>query len=503
MKISLQQDEWIIGQPLTDADASGFATVYEATNASGNPFVAKLVPKEPGAKREILINDYLETANSINVIPVVDNGEHEDSWVLIMPKADISLSQYTNRTSTPLPAAEVISILLDIATALENIGDSVVHRDLKPQNVLLYKDRWCLADFGIARYAEASTAVDTRKFSMTKPYAAPEQWNLERATKATDVYALGIIAYQLVTGNLPFNGPDFREQHLLRQPPAIQDASTRLRNIIEECLYKSPAARPTAANLRIRLEKADAVPSTPGRTKLAAVNQTIVASNMKAQVDVEEARQHKSRQDGLFEAALSSLKSFITPIRQVIEDYAPSASIEASQSHAESPPHGVKLLALSNQNLVKVSLSGATLKVSYPILTRAQWEPPFEVIAHASVSVERRVADISGWSGRSHSLWYCDAIAKGEYGWYELAFMNGIIGGQPMIVPYACDPNSGERAFQGVIGDAQIAWPLTAIDRDDPEEFVDRWVEWLARAAEGTLSRPSRLPEKSTPRNWR
>lgn len=503
MKIRLKQDEWTIGEPLADADASGFATVYEATDTSGNQFVAKLVPKEPGAEREILINDSLDAAKSINVIPVVDNGEHERYWVLIMPRADISLAQYIKRSSDPLTAPETISILLDVATALENIDKSIVHRDLKPQNILLYKNRWCLADFGIAKYAEVSTAANTHKFSMTKPYAAPEQWNLERATKATDIYALGIIAYQLITGKLPFNGPNYRDQHLLQQPPTMQDVSTRLRSIIEECLYKAPDARPNAANLRLRLEKADAIPNTPGRSELAAVNQTIVAANMKAQTEAEEARQHKTRQEGLFKASLSNLKSIIAPIRQIIEDDAPSSSIEAPQLPFEKTPNGLKLRPATNQDLLKVSLQGATLKVSGPIQTNTQWEGTFEVIAHASVSVERRVADRSGWAGRSHSLWYCDAITKGEYGWYELAFMSGPFNGQPMIVPYACDPRSGERAFQGVIGNEQIAWSITEIDRDDPEEFVDRWVEWLALAASGTLSRPSTMPEKVTQRNWR
>ena len=64
-------------------------------------------------------------------------------------------------------------------------------------------NRWCLADFGISRFADATTAPDTRKFSKTPAYAAPEQWRDERATSATDV-CLRIIAYELVTGRRPF-----------------------------------------------------------------------------------------------------------------------------------------------------------------------------------------------------------------------------------------------------------------------------------------------------------
>ncbi len=69
---------------------------------------------------------------------------------------------------------DAIGVLSDIAEALVAIADRIVHRDLKPENVLLLKGQWCLADFGIARYAEATTALDTQKYAMTPPYAAPE-----------------------------------------------------------------------------------------------------------------------------------------------------------------------------------------------------------------------------------------------------------------------------------------------------------------------------------------
>lgn len=78
-----------------------------------------------------------------------------------------------------------------IATALAASDGRVVHRDLKPENVLYLDGHWCLADFGIARHAEASTALDTRKLAMDPHYAAPERWRFERATSAADVYSLG------------------------------------------------------------------------------------------------------------------------------------------------------------------------------------------------------------------------------------------------------------------------------------------------------------------------
>jgi serine/threonine-protein kinase len=96
---------------------------------------------------------------------------------------------------------------------------------------LLLNGRWCLADFGISRYAEATTAPDTRKYAMTAPYAAPEQWQFERATAATDIYALGVIGYEMLAGARPIAGPSpeqYREQHLQQTPPQLQNVSSPL-----------------------------------------------------------------------------------------------------------------------------------------------------------------------------------------------------------------------------------------------------------------------------------
>ncbi len=136
----------------------GFGQVFRARSDDGQLAAAKYVPKAPGAERELLFEQLSDVPN---VVPIIDTAETDDAWVLVMPLAERSLADEIAQRG-PLPLDQALIVLIDIATALAALEGNVVHRDLKPQNVLLIEGRWCLADFGIARYAEASTAPDTR-----------------------------------------------------------------------------------------------------------------------------------------------------------------------------------------------------------------------------------------------------------------------------------------------------------------------------------------------------
>jgi len=196
VRLNLQQ-EWTLGDRI---GGGGFGQVFTAQSATGESAVAKLVPKAPGAEREML---FVNLAGVRHVVPVIDSGETDDAWVIVMPRAERSLRQHIQGAGGRLAIEDSVAILSDIATTLADLDGKVVHRDLKPENVLLLNGHWCLADFGISRYAEATTAPDTRKYAMSPPYAAPERWRSERATTATDIYSLGIIAYELVSGAAP------------------------------------------------------------------------------------------------------------------------------------------------------------------------------------------------------------------------------------------------------------------------------------------------------------
>lgn len=479
---------WTLGNPLTDG-VGGFGRVFDVTNSEGELFVAKFVPKVDGAERELLFGDSIAASGYRNVIPVLDSGEHDDQLVIIMPKASKSLRQHLMAAAGPLQLIEAIRILQDIATALVELDGKIVHRDLKPENVLLLADSWCLTDFGISRYAGATTAADTRKFSFTQPYAAPEQWRWEQATGAADVYAFGVIAYELLARQRPFSGPDYRGQHLFETPPPLAAGTPRLRSLIEECMWKPANLRPSPANLLARLETATVQPTALGSSRLAQANQEEIERLARDHAEVAQTQHETENSVAMFNVAEQSFNSLAEPMLAAIEADAPIALIERNAGHGTM--HFV------------AQLRAGKIGLSKPTRVEA-WAGPFTVVAEAKISVttSRCVYD---YEGRSHSLWYCDAHEEDRFGWYETAFMRSpLLGGSnSMTDPFSADPNSASIVFSGVTGTVQLAWPLEELDRSDPTEFIDRWMGWFADAARGEIQRPSMMPERPTAGSWR
>src|SRR5262249_32726442 len=133
-------------------------------------------------------------------------------YFVVMPRADGSLQNSVDKGS-PLAAADAAAAMLQIVKGLIEVGE-LVHRDLKPDNVLFHDGKWKIADFGIARFVQDATASNTLKECLSPYYAAPEQWRSERATHATDIYALGCVGFCLLTGKPPFcSNPAQEHQH--------------------------------------------------------------------------------------------------------------------------------------------------------------------------------------------------------------------------------------------------------------------------------------------------
>jgi len=481
--VSLRR-RWTVGVPI---GSGGFGRVFHATGEDGTAAAIKFVSKEPGADREQL---FVSLPGVRNVVPVIDHGEHDNQWVLVMPLASGTLADLIGRGAVPID--EAVEILHDLAAAVADLAaldPAVVHRDLKPANILRLGEAWCLADFGISRYAEAATDPFTHKLAMSVRYAAPERWNGERATAAVDVYAVGVIMHELLTGRSPFPGPettDYRDQHLHQSAPRLpNDVPPRLAALIDACMAKPAGARPSPADLLARAERPFEAPRSAAAQALAAANRSHAEALAKQDAAHSQAQTDEQRRADLNTAAGQTLAQVSNQLLELVRDFAPAAQVTEL-------PEGWS-----------AQLGGARLGFSRCVLFDGTWggwsNPPFDVIAYATVSIYLPDGGSHGYHGRSHSLYYSDPHIQSLYGWHETAFMvHPLIGGgghRPQD-PFALNP--GDEAAQALwpgTNTYQVAWKFTRLNVGDLDDFNDRWIAWLAEASQGQLSRPHTVPE--------
>ena len=259
----------------------GMSRVFAATEtALGRKVVIKIVPIELGAgvnverfKREIQVAAGLQHPH---IVPVLAAGEISGVPYYTMPFVEGEPLR-AKLAHGPLPIAEVVGILRDVAKALAYAHErGVVHRDIKPDNIMLTGGAAAVIDFGIAKAISASRASSEGGSMLTQvgtsigtpAYMAPEQAAADpSADHRADIYSFGCMAYELLAGRSPFAG--LTPQKLLaaqmgRRPQEISelraDTPPGLAHLVMQCLEKDPDARPqNAADIGRQL---DAVTST-------------------------------------------------------------------------------------------------------------------------------------------------------------------------------------------------------------------------------------------------
>jgi TolB-like protein len=231
--------------------------------------VIKLLPPSVTAtlsaerfKREIMLAAALQHPN---IVPVLSAGDFGTLPYFIMPFIE-GESLRARMQRGPLSVRECVTILKDVARALAFAhGRGIIHRDIKPDNVLLAAGAAVVTDFGVAKAISASRqGVPAAAGTMTgigtslgtPAYMAPEQAAADPATDhRADIYALGIVAYEMLTGAPPFHGrtPQALLAAQLSEKPAPlttrrYDVSVPLSALVMQCLEKEPGKRPKTAN---------------------------------------------------------------------------------------------------------------------------------------------------------------------------------------------------------------------------------------------------------------
>ncbi|MCM3885233.1 serine/threonine-protein kinase, partial [Frankia sp. R82] len=194
-----------------------------------------------------------------HVVKVLDGEEVDGLGVIIMELLPRGTVRARARAG-PLPLAEICAVGIATAEALGYAhAAGVLHRDVKPANLMFAADDMPkVVDFGIAKIVENATST-TASVAGTYPYMGPEIFGFGRPGFATDVYSLGVVLYELLTGRLPF-GPKltFAEygHHHQVPPPPMPDVPPPLADLVARTLSKDAGRRPTTRQLAVELAAA-------------------------------------------------------------------------------------------------------------------------------------------------------------------------------------------------------------------------------------------------------
>lgn len=483
VRIRLPRGEWFYRPLRPLGPAGGFGEVFEGEDPAGQVVAVKRLKVTAGdaAHRELKVADELAGKSYEHVLTVLDSGEDSEAggYFVVMPRADRSLADELS-TRGMLSATEAIDILRQIGEGLKEV-EGLIHRDLKPGNVLRHDGRWKIADFGIARFVEDATSAHTVKGFLSPQYAAPEQWLGEHATHATDVYALACVAYVLLTGQTPFPGPtqaDYRRQHTSEAPPLLTSSDARLRAIFSASLRKPQAGRPPIERVIAVLRdiSANPAPDRPAIAAIQAVNAAEAERLSAAAAEAARERREMEERNALIDSGEAILLNMIARLEHLARQNAPEARIEAS--------HSGKLSIAMGHAQLSIELEGGTPpNVAFP---NSGWK----VLAIGRVDVHQ--ASPRAWHYGA-TLWYMQLNPQTGYRWYEVAYRHRALSSSPPAGPFPIQVlgydiyREADRAAGPGVRPIELESGPSPIDDENADVFFERWLERLAQAYEGRL----------------
>lgn len=234
----------------------GMAEVFKGKDHKLNRYVAVKVLKEEFRDNDGFVKKFKEEAQAAaglahpNIVNVYDVGDENGIYYIVMELVEgITLKNYIERKGR-LTIKEATSIAIQVSAGLEVAHNNhIVHRDIKPQNIIISREgKVKVTDFGIAKATTSQTTTSSAMGSVH--YASPEQARGGYVDHRSDIYSLGIVMYEMVTGRVPFDGETavtVAVKHLQEQmvPPSkyCPEIPYSLEQIIKKCTEKSPDRR--------------------------------------------------------------------------------------------------------------------------------------------------------------------------------------------------------------------------------------------------------------------
>lgn len=256
----------------------GMAVVYKARCNKLNRFVAVKILKDEYADNEEIVKKFKKEATAIaklsdtNIVNVLDVGSEGTRNYIVMELVNGKTLKEAISQFGSLNYETAITIAIQVAKALECAHkNSIIHRDIKPQNILVTEEGLVkVTDFGIAKSSDSATLTNTSTILGSAHYFSPEQAKGAFIDERTDIYSLGIVMYEMVTGKLPFEADSpvtIALKHLQEQVVPPKELNSRvpesLNKVILKCMEKDADNRyQNVKDLIADLQKIKANPDT-------------------------------------------------------------------------------------------------------------------------------------------------------------------------------------------------------------------------------------------------
>ena len=233
----------------------GMANVYLAQDTILDRKVAVKVLRGDLASDDKFIRRFQREALSVsnlshpNIVEVYDVGEENGSHYIVMEYIEGKTLKQLLKKRESLTLTEVIDIMTQLTDGISHAHESyIIHRDIKPQNIMIEDDgRIKITDFGIAMALNATQLTQTNSVMGSVHYLPPEQASGKGATIKSDIYSLGILMYELLTGNVPFKGDNAVEialKHMKDKIPSIRKQDPSIPQSVENIILKACAKNP-------------------------------------------------------------------------------------------------------------------------------------------------------------------------------------------------------------------------------------------------------------------
>ncbi|HSL85363.1 MAG TPA: Stk1 family PASTA domain-containing Ser/Thr kinase, partial [Bacteroidales bacterium] len=248
---------------ITDKIAQGgMSVVYKALDLNLNRYDAVKVLKEEFTSNKEILERFKQEANAVaflshpNIVNIYNVGSEGNVHYIVMEYVKGKTLKEIIRDKGKLSDEEILNYSYQIARALESAHtNNIIHRDIKPQNIIVTKDDLVkVTDFGIAKHSDSATITNSGKIIGSAHYFSPEQARGNMTDRRSDIYSLGIVMYEMATGEVPFDAESpitIALKHMQEPLPTPKRVNKNISDGLERVILKATAKNPIDRYQRI------------------------------------------------------------------------------------------------------------------------------------------------------------------------------------------------------------------------------------------------------------